>query len=79
MNLKKIGDLASIPTYTKKLEDEKARLRELASTNGITAEMVLESMTPAERTLLNQFGGEVMLRGLFAEIGCAETNGDAAG
>lgn len=79
MNLKKIGVVASIPTYTKKLEDEKARLAELASTNGITAEMVLESMTPAERTLLNQFGGEVMLRGLFAEIGCAETNGDAAG
>lgn len=57
----------SIPTIREAMnafENEKARLADLVNSNGITPEMVLDAMTPAERKFVDIFGGEEMIYGL---------------
>lgn len=56
--------MKTIRTYMNELEDEKARLADLVNTHGITPEMVIESLTPAERKIVDILGGESMIYGL---------------
>lgn len=54
-----------IKDYMQKFEESSDELRELMSDTDINADMIIESLTPTERKVVEMLGGEVMLRGII--------------
>lgn len=53
-----------IKNYMKKFEEEKSKLDDEVNTHGITPEMVIDSLTPGEKKIVDMLGGEAMIYGL---------------